>query len=246
MKVFLFAFFAILPGPVFGVNLYRQTGDLRLYRADATLTDLYEKEKEAVYKSLPRGTPLWKVSEKLGADFQKQNLRDLAAFHKNTQISSGDEIDAQQAFLALAHNPVAGHNPFRFYDENSGTGFCFGRALYVERFLESRKVSDSRLRKVFVVGELSDGNVIWDYHVATMYIDNHGRKLMIDTLFDEVYELDVCSKKMNKYALNQKSPVYRLYFADANKFQARSGFFQSSDVFNPIYSTYFFDLLVWL
>ena len=245
MKLMLFSLLFSIQLSAFGVKLYRQDGIAKTYSAEANLADVYTQEKEALYSILPKQLELSEASLRISDVFQRQNKADIAAFHKNTLAIRGEDIDVNSAFLALAHNPVAGHNPLQFYNESNETGFCFGRALFVEKMLEKR-VPAASLRKVFIIGELSDGHVIWDYHVATMFIDQSGKKYMIDTLFDEVFELDTWYKKMSKYTINPKNPLFRIYFAEASKFQARAGTFQSSDVFNPIYSNYFFDLLIWL
>ena len=155
-------------------------------------------------------------------------------------------MNADKIFRALTENPIAGNNPIHFYGESTDAGFCFGRALFVEKMLHNLNVKQEQIYKVFVIGDLFDGHILWNYHVATMYINAAGKKLMIDSLFDKVYDLESWFKKINKFAINQKSPVFRIYFAGAHKFQARPGEFAKEDLFNPLYDNYFFDLLVWL
>lgn len=226
-------------------SLYKLNSDLKIYAAGADIAIIHELEKDQLYQQIPASLVEDEGPAFLARKFRESNLQDIKMM-MNLDRQSPVSVDANHVLNKLIHNPIAGNNPITFYDEKSNTGFCFGRALFVEKELLKQNVSKDQIFKVFVLGELFNGQIIWDYHVATMYVDHQGRKLMIDSLFDQVYELPVWFEKMNQYALNPQNPIFRIYFAEADKFQARSGAFNSYDLFDPQYRNYFLDLLIWL
>lgn len=243
MKISLLLFFVSFQAGA--QSLYTLNSKIKIYDAGADIAVIHELEKEDLYQHLAPS----KIDEEgpayLAAKYREANLDDIAHLQK-LDLRNPVIVNAEQILNQLIHNPVAGNNPLNHYDEKGNAGFCFGRALWVEKELQKHKVDQKYIYKIFVLGELYNGQIMWDYHVATMVIDQQGRKLMIDSLFDRVYELDVWFDKMKKFAMNSNQPVFRVYFAKADKFQARAGFFSSYDVFDPQYGNYFFDLLPWL
>ncbi len=243
MKIFIIIFFlsklvyAIQSSP--SVALYNQISQsLKIYSASVNLAEVYRHESFV--------NDDFVSSAVLG----EKNQQDLQLFNQLQFTNEGvdlDEAKLSQMQKNLIDHPIAGRTPHKNYDDQNGRiGFCYGRALLIQKELERLGVSPKRIYKVFLIGELSQQGMLWDYHVATMYIDGRGQKLMIDSLQDQVLPLNDWFVKMHKYFLNPIEPRVRIYFAEAGKFQARDGFFSSKDMFNPLYKTFFFDLALWL
>jgi hypothetical protein len=237
--LFLLRTFALGDALHSGVSLYAFAApSLKIYSASANLAHIYRLESENSEDSA--------VARKLN----QKNLQDIASFEALRVKPEGAELTQKTLSLLqknLMDHPVAGRNPRVAYDDQNGQiGFCYGRALLVQKELERLGVSPDHIFKVFLVGELSQQGLLWDYHVATMYVDNSGRKWMIDSLNDEVMQLSGWYKSLHQYFLNPAEPRVRVYFAEASKFQARSGEFTHYDVLNPLYKTFFFDLALWL
>jgi hypothetical protein len=222
------------------ISTYRLEQNSKIYTINSNLAFIFEIEKEAIYQSTSSDDFLL-VARQLNS----KNQQDIKGA-RDWNIYPTTNIDPKLVLQKLILNPVAGNVPLNSYNQENNTGFCFGRALFVEKELLKMGVNKESIRKVFVLGELTNGQIMWEYHVATMYIDSKGRKHMIDSLFDEVHELEIWFQKMNKYALNKENPLFRIYFAEADKFQARDGYFNSADILDPRYRNYFFDLMIWL
>ena len=220
------------------VSLYRvQVPGLKIYSASANLSEIYYHDMDG-------------KEDVISGQFTRQNRQQIAAFEKIQFTPLGVDLSTdvlEQLQKNLIDHPVAGTNPQKNYDDKGGKiGFCYGRALLVQKELERLGVDKRRIFKVFLLGELSQQGVLWDYHVATLYVNHRGEKFMIDSLNEKVLPLSEWYNSLHRYFLNPDQPKVLLYFAEADKFQARAGQFNVYDVFNPLYGGYFFDLALWL
>lgn len=220
------------------VRLYDQiTPELKIYSPVADLMRIYYQETEGREGSARD-------------EFSLRNRQQIAAFEKTPFEPLGADLSLdtlEQVQKNLIEHAVAGREPVKTYDSKGGqVGFCYGRALLVQRQLERLGADRRRLFKVFLLGELSQKRILWDYHVATLYVDHRGQSWVIDSLNDRVLSLSDWYQGIHAYFLNPKQPKVLMYFAEPDKFQARAGEFSTYDMFDPLYRGYFFDLALWL
>lgn len=155
-------------------------------------------------------------------------------------------VKAKKIFNSTFTHPVVGKKFASKYDlKSQEIGFCFGRAAYVHFELIKAGVSATNIVKIFAMGGLYRDNVGWDYHVATAVQEELGTWLVIDSLNDEVLDLQSWINKVSKWDGNRVNPKLRFYFTDPNKFQATSGFYNNEKFNLPLYKGYFKDLLKW-
>lgn len=220
------------------VHLYqRKPSGLKIYTAFTDLNQTYRNEM--------------KGKEYLISDeFTLKNQRSIEAFRKLHFSSQGSSLSLNtlnQLQKKLINHPVAGWNPKRNYENTEGTiGYCFGRALLAQKELKRLGVDKGRLFKVFLIGELSRYDRLWNYHVATLYVGHQGEPMVVDSLHQRVLALAEWYQEMHRYFLNPIQPKVLLYFAEIDKFQTQSGQFTSAEMFNPLYNGFFLDLALWL
>ena len=217
----------------------------RLYAPEAYLSSIYEKEKEAFYEQNPILSED-QVYAPMAQHFKKKNLAEVAFYlaYKPAEKSFFTHLQAEELLKDLIEHPVVGRDGQKLYADQSKTGFCFGRALYVERKLHKAGVSKNLIRKVFVLGDLTNGRSLWDYHVATMVLTQNAGWVLIDSLFNRVYGMRDWYGQLTSLAVDPAHPLMRLYITESEKFQAAPGVFITSHIFNPVYKNYFFDLSV--
>ncbi len=146
-----------------------------------------------------------------------------------------------EAWVAAISNPVIGTGNDRKYDPTYGIGFCFGRALFVDRFLTLNGFAQGSIKKIFVVGPMTND---WGWHVATMVqsLDEKNREtwLVLDPIIFKVVAVEEWFKDFEKISVDGK---LRLYVTEAQKFTVAplkydEGNFQG-------YNGYFEDMFAW-
>lgn len=220
---------------------------------DKDLFAIYDSEVKEIKSNLSKALTPKQRDFELSKALQRRNQEDLALFFKNRvsieTLKKSERITMQKAksiFNSIFTHPVVGEKSASKYDlKSQEIGFCFGRAAYVHFELIKSGVSSINIVKIFAMGGLYRDNVGWDYHVATAVQDELGTWLVIDSLNNEVADLQSWMKKVSQWDGNRVNPKLRFYFSDPNKFQATSGFY-SAEKFNiALYKGYFKDLLKW-
>lgn len=187
------------------------------------------------------------------AEQQTKNISGLHEFYRKTalrpQITSAtralQSAQATEILNSIAPHPVIGDKVALKYDPTQEIGFCFGRAAYVHIELLRRRISARHIAKVFVMGGLYLDGFSWDFHVATIAQDEFGTWWVIDSLFAAPLPLEDWMYEVSRWDANQKFPGLRFFFADALKFQALRGSYNSAPFYSEVYRKYFEDLNDW-
>jgi hypothetical protein len=164
--------------------------------------------------------------------------------HKPTRIT---RAQANRTMRAAEQNPVVALYAYSKYDpQDSGIGFCFGRAMFVDLYLAMNGVNRSNIKKAFIIGPMSNGG--WAWHVTTIVEsrDNRGNEiwLAIDPVAERVMEV----KEWYNYWYNSASDDkrLRLYITESGKFGAgRNSRYDELSIASNFYNNYFTDMMAW-
>ena len=196
---------------------------------------------------------VFKRKDRVSAEQQTKNISSLREFYRKTtpkpQLTTLNRAlhpaQATEILNSIAPHPVIGDKVAFKYDPTHEIGFCFGRAAYVHIELLRRGISAQHIAKVFVMGGLYLDGIGWDFHVATIAQDESGTWWAIDSLFAAPLPLEDWMHEVSRWDANQKFPGLRFFFADALKFQALKGSYDSTHFYSEVYRKYFEDLTNW-
>lgn len=120
---------------------------------------------------------------------------------RKATISKGE---ADELYRIVASHPVASLAVTHKYDpNNSGTGFCFGRAMTAHlEALFNMKVKNSSIRKLFAMGKLQTGSKTWGWHVTAIIKAKEGGWWAIDPVRGSV----VSAENWYKWMLDSLNP----------------------------------------
>jgi hypothetical protein len=190
----------------------------------------------------------------------KESLRDYDAFvamdvnspnlspwaykdaHKPRLLSMEN---AQIALQRAMSNPVVSLDKYSKYDpEDTGIGFCFGRAMFVNLYLATANYNRANMKKAFAMGMMSNGG--WGWHVTTIVqsVDSRGQEiwLAIDPVIGYVVEVKAWYKYWQGASDDGK---LRLYITEAGKFAPEPSTYDESEISSSFYRNYFIDMRKW-
>lgn len=139
-----------------------------------------------------------------------------------------------------ASHPVAGFDVINKYDPDGIVGFCFGRALFVHLELLRRGVAKESIKKVFVVGEMQSGTIMWQFHVATAVKGTDGKWWVLDPAMG-LMELREWYMSMKDMAVNHRISLFETPVSKIGP-SAWEYNTQEGGLFDPAYRNYFKDL----
>lgn len=122
-------------------------------------------------------------------------LRDTACLpvgETRGRIPAIDEDLAARLVDSIARHPVVAETETRRFNKHPGVeiGFCFGRATYTHLMLLHLGVLKDSIKKVWAVGNLNSGDLVWQFHVATIVrATTPGRWWVLDSYWNEPLEL---------------------------------------------------------
>jgi hypothetical protein len=180
------------------------------------------------------------------ATIQAQNeevFQELAGTYINEYPRSAAHVDEQIASEILdgvMNHPVASLRVIRKYDPKGGIGFCFGRAMTVHLESLYRRLSKSAIRKMWAIGDLRTGDMMWRYHVTTILKGPGNEWYAIDPIWGSVLTVRQWYDSMKSFDHDGKM---KIYVTPASKFGPGSGKYAKGDLMDPFYNSYFNDLL---
>lgn len=161
--------------------------------------------------------------------------------HERKATISKSEADV--LFATVANHPVASLWETHKYDpKNTGTGFCFGRAMTVHlEALFNMKVKNSSIRKLFAMGSLNSGGVNWGWHVTAIIKATEGGWWAIDPVNGKV----VSAENWYKWMLERYNPSKDLVILhdQAMRFGPTASRYTLQQISRDDYHNYFKDLL---
>ncbi len=78
-------------------------------------------------------------------------------------------VQMQELFTFVRRHPVVSLESLAIYDPTGEIGFCYGRAMAVHLRARQMGLKSSRIRKLFIIGDLREGaDPEWRFHVTTL------------------------------------------------------------------------------
>jgi hypothetical protein len=119
-----------------------------------------------------------------------QSIADIPLPNKPNRASAIDQEQASRLLDAVKNHPVASLSVIKKYDPDDRLGFCFGRAMAVHLEANALGIDQNSVRKLFAVGNLSDGKGgNWNYHITTIIRASDGDWWAIDPIMDHVMKV---------------------------------------------------------
>jgi len=156
--------------------------------------------------------------------------------------------DMAALIQSYRYHPVIGPKSVEQYQQTGvSIGYCFGRAYYFHQALKKLGVSDSAIKKAWIVGKIGSS---WQFHVATMVRSTDGDWWVMDTN-SSAWREGVRIKDWYLYWKANSSARTRIYFTNAEKFTPGLGAYNKVqlgyglDRTKDWYKNYFVDLDSW-
>ncbi len=154
-----------------------------------------------------------------------------------------------KVIASMTKNPIiADANAGKYNQPNVDIAYCFGRAAYAHFALLKMGVDKSAIRKIWAVGPM-EGDVNWQFHVATIVRADDGRWYVLDTYFaGEVVTLE---RWISTWRGMNKDGKLRIYFTDPQKFSVELGTYDRVQLGLNLtrdkdwYKGFFADLMTW-
>lgn len=152
---------------------------------------------------------------------------------------------------SIARHPIVAETETRRYNRHPGVeiGFCFGRATYTHLMLLHLGVLKDSIKKVWAVGNLNSGNLVWQFHVATIVrSETPGAWWVLDSYFGQPLELAEWSERM---ASLDPGGQMLLTLTDPDKFSVQLGTYDRVQLGLDLppgqdwYAGYFRELMKW-
>ena len=214
-----------------------------------TQESLFEQRDNDNYNKSPE--EIYNESLQTYRDFIKTDLQELQ--HNSVKATDEGKTDyitltqAKKVYAALISNPVVSSNSAKKnYDPYARTGFCFGRAMFVNLYLAQSGLSRASIKKVFILGSMDGG--VWGWHVATTVKSRDSRTnklkwLVIDSEVGKVVELVEWYNYWRNGSSDDKK--LRLYITEAGRFGATPSRYDEDGIKGAYYNDYFNDMMSW-
>lgn len=166
------------------------------------------------------------------------------------RISTVDKDLAQKILSSVNRHPVVSSYEYSKYNRQPGVeiGFCFGRATYTHLMALHLGVNKDSIKKIWIVGPMNAGGLMWDFHVATLVRGENGEWLAVDSNHSNVQPV---SDWYKYYTAMSTDGRLRVYITDANKFSVDLGKYDKVQLGLNLprqqdwYSGYFKDMMTW-
>lgn len=172
-------------------------------------------------------------------------LNDIKLSSLSAGRSGGLTLDqARELWNIVYQHPVTALPvPDKYDPQKRGIGFCFGRAMaaHLEAIWNDKfKLQNDRVRKLFVVGNLSAGGKMWQFHVTTLVKSDQGRWWAIDPILYGPVTAEAWYVHMKKF---DKDGDMLLFHDDGMIFSANGARYSKLNLEDPFYNNYFRDLM---
>lgn len=213
----------------------------RLELRDASLAEIRAREVEG------------KTAEEVAA-MNAKTLSDLEAevpfpdsgSNRKSQISMKT---ANMLLQQIHSNPVVKPMNAKYDQPGTSIGYCFGRATFVHMMLLKLGVQKKSIQKIFAVGPMKAGGIMWQFHVATLtFVEGMGWTV-IDS---NHYQPMPVREWMAHYYKQAEDGKVRFYATDASKFTFELGKYSRVQLGVDMtadrdwYKNYFKDMFTWM
>ncbi len=100
--------------------------------------------------------------------------------------------ERNELFRRASQHSVAGTSHIDDYDwqptgiGNNEIGFCYGRAMAVHLIARKMGLNKASIQKIFIAGDLRDGETRWRFHMATMVQGEDEEWYVIDPIMPDI------------------------------------------------------------
>lgn len=157
----------------------------------------------------------------------------------------------EKMLASIDGHPVVGQDAsWKYQQQGTEIGFCFGRGCYVDLALTKLGVDRDAIKKLWAVGPMGGGgNITWEFHIGTAVRLSDNKWYVIDNVSgDQPLTIREWGEVWREESLDQN---LRLYISSADKFTASLGRYDRTqmgldlDPRHDWYKGYFRDLLDW-
>lgn len=193
-----------------------------------------------------------KSAEEIAVMNEKTIAEIEAEIPDKTSVKQKSSISVATAdFLRrqILENPVVNPSSSKYDQKDVSIGYCFGRATFVHLMLLKMGVQKESIQKIWAVGPMKAGGIMWQFHVATMAYTEAQGWTVIDTNHYRPLPVREWIAQYNSQSENGK---IRFYASDAGKFAFELGKYSRVQMGLDIpaerdwYKYYFKDMLNWL
>lgn len=222
-------------------GLFGSRTQIRKELLDANLSDRFENETQG--KSAEE---IAAMNEKLMAELDAEIPDKIQSRRQKSSISiqTADFLRNQ-----ILENPIVNPSSSRYDQDSVSIGYCFGRATFVHLMLLKMGVQKESIQKIWAVGPMKAGGIMWQFHVATMaYVEGHGW-VVVDS---NHYKPMPVREWTTHYANQTENGKIRFYATEAGKFAYELGKYSRVQMGLDLtaekdwYKNYFKDMFDWL
>lgn len=221
-------------------GLFGSRLEIRKELLDANLSERFEKETAG-----KNAEEIAAMNEKTMAELDVEIPDKTSSKQKNSISVATAEFLRKQ----ILENPVVNPASSKYDQRDVSIGYCFGRATFVHLMLLKMGVQKESIQKIWAVGPMKAGGIMWQFHVATMaYTETQGWTV-IDT---NHYRPMPVREWVAHYNSQAESGKIRFYATDAGKFAFEIGKYSRVQLGLDIpaerdwYKHYFKDMFAWL
>lgn len=221
-------------------NLFTERSEKRLLLRDVNLAEYFVNEVAG--KS---AEDIAAMNEKTIKDIEAEVPYKVEGGRKSSISLESAEFLRNQ----ILENPVVSPWSNKYDQQGVSIGYCFGRATFVHMMLLKMGVQKASIQKIWAVGSMKAGGIMWQFHVATMAYTEAKGWVVIDS--NHMNPLPV-REWIAHYAKQSEDGRVRFYATDASKFafeigkysRVQMGLDMTSD--KDWYKNYFKDMFEWL
>lgn len=195
------------------------------------------------------------AAEKTAEEIAAMNAKSIAEIEaeipQKVSVKKSSITMATAEFLRnqIYENPIVRPMNDKYSQPGTSIGYCFGRATFVHLMLLKMGVQKSSIQKIWAVGEMKAGDILWQFHVATMaFTESHGW-VVIDS--NHMHPIPVREWTAH-YSKQTETGRIRFYATDAGKFSFELGKYSRVQLGLDLpaerdwYKNYFKDMFNWL
>jgi len=170
---------------------------------------------------------------------EELNAPTIAALEKSAVPATDRRAIAEKVLATIAASPVAKVENVMTYDRTGQVGFCFGRAMYVHYLLLQAGVKPEEVARIFVLGDLRVGELMWKFHTAILVRDPRDGYLVVDPLQPKPMGYRDWMKANAALEIKEPNSRARFYVTDPRKFLPAYGKYDLAQLNDPLLKKYF-------
>jgi len=220
-------------------GLFGSRLQIRKELLDADLSERFEQETAG-----KTAEEITAMNEKMMAELDAE-IPDKTSSRQKSSISVATADFLRKQIL---ENPVVNPSSSKYDQKDVSIGYCFGRATFVHMMLLKMGVQKESIQKIWAVGPMKAGGIMWQFHVATMAYTTQGWTVIDSNHYQPMPVRDWIAH----YGSQTENGKIRFYATDAGKFAFEIGKYTRTQLGLDMpaerdwYKHYFKDMFDWL